>query len=53
VPVLLHIMQTGEAFDTGRWCAAHSVALPAPKATPQRRKRQHDSEHDESAQQVA
>lgn len=30
VPMLLHVMQTGEAFDTPRWCAAHGVPLPPP-----------------------
>jgi hypothetical protein len=56
VPMLLHIMQTGETFDTERWCAAHGVALPAPKATRKRRKGMDGREQakcEESAQQAA
>jgi len=56
VPMLLRIMQAGEAFDTERWCAAHGVALPAPKATRKRRTREDRRQHakqGESARQVA
>jgi hypothetical protein len=29
VPTLLYVMQTGDAFDTVRWCAAHVVTVRA------------------------
>jgi hypothetical protein len=42
VPMLLHVMQTGEPFDVPRWCAAHGVPVPPPApdaATKSRRRR--------------
>jgi hypothetical protein len=30
VPMLLHVLQSGEAFDLVRWCHAHHVPMPAP-----------------------
>ncbi len=56
VPMLLHIMQTGEAFDTESWCAAHGVPLPASKATPRPGKRRDNpvnAKREDSAQQAA
>jgi len=56
VPMLLHIMQTGEPFDVERWCAAHGVPLPAPKATRKPRKGKGGLElakREESTRQVA
>jgi transposase len=42
VPMLLHIMQTGEPFDLARWCAAHGVPMPEPRAPRKRRKEQEE-----------
>jgi hypothetical protein len=42
VPMLLHIMQTGEPFDLARWCTAHGVPLPAPRMPRKRRKEQEE-----------
>jgi transposase len=56
VPMLLHIMQTGEPFDTERWCVAHGVPLPAPRVMRKRRKGKDEQEHlkgGEGAQQAA